>query len=109
MRIHPKYFLAGFAAILLALPVWAQTESTDLTIDHPETIGTTQLQPGDYHLRVKTDATQLEVEQNGAVVAEVPCHWIQLPNKPDATQIQTSNDKITEIDFSGKTAAVQIP
>ncbi|MGB6199799.1 MAG: hypothetical protein WA871_15535 [Candidatus Acidiferrales bacterium] len=109
MRIHAKYFLTGVAVVFLALPVWAQTETTELTIDHPETIGATQLKPGDYEFRVKSDATQLEVLQEGSVVAQIPCHWIQLPNKAETTQVSTSNDKITEIDFGGKTAAVQIP
>jgi hypothetical protein len=109
MRIHAKHFLTGIAVVALALPVGAQTRSTDLSIDHPETIGTTQLQPGDYELRVKADATQLDVVRDGNVVAQVPCQWVQLPTKAAVTQIQANGDKITEIDFAGQTAAVQIP
>jgi hypothetical protein len=110
MRIGAKHYLAGFAVILLSLPLWAQTFSTDLMIDQPTTIAGTELKPGDYQLKVKSDATQVTVEKDGAVVAEVPCHWIQLSNKPDDTEVSTNdNHQITEIEFGGRTEAVQIP
>lgn len=94
----------------MSLPLWAQTFSTDLTVEQPETVAGKELQPGAYELRVKNDATQLTVEKDGVVVAEVPCHWIQLPNRSEFTEVTANaNHQITEIDFSGKTEAIQIP
>jgi hypothetical protein len=109
MSIRAKFYLAGFAVIMLSLPVWARTLSTDVTVDHTTTISGTQLKPGDYSLKVADKATQLTVEKDGMVVAKVPCHWIELTNKPDSTTIQSAGDQITEIDFRGQTAAVQLP
>jgi hypothetical protein len=109
MRIRAKHFLAGVAVLSFSLPVWARTESAGLTVDHSVTISGKQLAPGDYELRVADKGTQVTVMKDGSVVVQVPCHWIQLPNKPDATEVQTSGDQVTEIDFKGNTEAVQLP
>ena len=70
-------------------------------------IAGTQLSPGDYEIKVKDGATQASVVQDGKVVAQVPCQWIQLSKKPVNSQVISSNNQITEVDFSGKTEAVQ--
>jgi len=42
-------------------------------------------------------------------VAQVPVQWVQLSDKPAVTAVVMDNDKIVEVDFGGKTAAVKIP
>jgi hypothetical protein len=80
----------------------------DLDVSQPTMVGTTQLQPGDYILKVEDNATQIQVERDGAVVAEVACHWTQLPQKPTTSQVLMTSDRVTEVDFRGKTEAVTI-
>jgi hypothetical protein len=109
MRIRAEHLLTAFGLgfLLLALPVWAHTDTTQMEISSPTVIAGTQLKPGEYELRVKDGATQASIVQDGKVVAEVPCQWIQLPKKAESSQITFSNDQITEIDFGGKTEALQ--
>jgi hypothetical protein len=109
MRIRAEHILTGLGLgfLFLALPVWAHTESTQIEISSPTVIAGTQLKPGDYELRVKDGAPEASIVQDGKVVAEVPCQWIQLPKKAESSQVLLSNDKITEIDFGGKTEALQ--
>jgi hypothetical protein len=103
-----KQFLCGAAVVCLTFPVWAHAESMDLDVSQPTMVGTTQLQPGDYILKVEDNATQIQVERDGAVVAEVACHWTQLPQKPTTSQVLMTSDRVTEVDFRGKTEAVTI-
>jgi hypothetical protein len=109
MRIRTEHLLTalGLGFLFLALPVWAHTESTQMEISSPTMIAGTQLKPGDYEVRVKDGAPQASIVQDGQVVAEVPCQWIQLPRKAESSQVLLTNDKITEIDFGGKTEALQ--
>ncbi len=107
MHIRAKHYLAGVAVVFLALPLWSHTESAQVDIDHPVTISGTQLQPGQYELRVKDYANQAVVTKDGNVVAQVPCHWIQLPKEPQYSQVMFTKNQITEVDFGGKTQAVE--
>jgi hypothetical protein len=77
----------------------------DLT--DPTTIGPTQLQPGQYQLRAEDGATQVTVLRHGKVVVEVPCHWVQLQNKPQSSEVNFSSNRIIEVDFGGDTQAAQ--
>jgi len=108
MRIHAKQFLGGLALLALSVPVWAHTDSVAFYSDGSTTIAGTQLKQGDYELKVKDNATELQVTKDGKVVAHVPVQWVQIPNKPEATTVVVNNDKIVEVDFGGKTQAVKI-
>jgi len=72
------------------------------------TIGTMQIQPGQYELKAEEGKSELQVVHNGKVIATVPCHWTTLPTKPQGSEISTDGDKVTEVEFGGSTAAVQI-
>jgi len=109
MRLRAKQFLGAVVLSILAVPVWAHTDSIAVHSDGATTIGGTQLKTGDYQLKVKDNATELQVTQNGKVVAQVPVQWVQLSDKPAVTAVVMDNDKIVEVDFGGKTAAVKIP
>jgi hypothetical protein len=109
MRLSAKHYLSGLAVLALALPVWARTYSTELTLSNPATISGKQLAPGDYQLKIKDGQNQLLVEDgDGDTVAKVPCHWIQLPSKSDETAVVMNQRRIIQVDFDGKTAAVKI-
>lgn len=71
-------------------------------------IGQTQLKPGDYDLKVKPNASQLEVTKDGKVVVEIPVTWIQLQKTPGNTQVILNNNRVVEVDFGGKTQAVKV-
>jgi hypothetical protein len=99
--------LNGFALLLAALPVWAvHTYSVLWTVTQSTTIGNSEIKPGDYELRVEEGQTQLQVMSHGKMVVEVPCHWVQLPAKAAASEVEVDDNKVTIVEFSGKTAAL---
>ena len=110
MQIRAKHYGIALAVFMMAAPVWAHKDTAQLTVTEPATIGSTQLKAGDYNLEVKDNQTQLKVIDinSGKTVAEVPFQWIQLQHKPNTTQVLVNNNQITEVDFGGKTQAVQI-
>jgi hypothetical protein len=108
MRIRGKHLIGLAAIALMSLPVWARAESTTLIVDTPTQVGETSLQPGQYDLKVEPNGDHVTVYHNGKEVATAPCQWITLDKKSSQTLIQTKDGHVTEIDFSGKTAAVQL-
>jgi hypothetical protein len=108
MRLKSIQLLASLTLLTLAAPVWARTHSATAISDGSTTVAGTQLKAGDYELKVDDNASQLQVIQNGKVVAQAPVHWVQLPQKPAGTSILLDDDKIVEVDFGGNTQAVQI-
>jgi hypothetical protein len=108
MRSNTNKLLVALALLALAAPVWARGRTATAYINDPASIGGTQLKPGEYQLKVENSANQLQVLKDGKVVAVVPVQWIQLPNKPAATQVTMDNNQITEVDFGGDIQAVQI-
>jgi hypothetical protein len=110
MEIRTKTCLAVVAVLVLSLPIWARTDSAQLVIDHPVTIGTQQLEPGTYNIKANDAEKQISIVRadNGKTVASVPCEWVQLAQKARQTEVLFNADHVVEIDFSGKTEAVAI-
>jgi hypothetical protein len=110
MDIRTKTCLAVVAVLVLSLPIWARTDSAQLVVDHPVTIGTQQLEPGTYNLKANDGDKQISIARadNGKIVASVPCEWVQLAQKARQTEVLFNADRVIEIDFSGKTEAVAI-
>jgi hypothetical protein len=113
MYPYAKCFVAVFGGLLLAVaPALAgssmHTDSTEFDIDHTTTIGTTQLQPGDYVIQGTESQPQLDVLQNGKVVATVPCQWVRLNKKPGQSEILSSNNQVTQVEFQGRKEAAKI-
>ena len=108
MRLKSIQLLAAFTLLTLAAPVWAHTRTATAQITETTTIGSTQLKPGEYQLKVEDNANQLQIMQHGKVVAVVPVQWVQLPQNPSDTAILLDGNKITEVEFGGNTQAVQI-
>jgi hypothetical protein len=71
------------------------------------TIGSTQLQRGQYQLRAEEGKSELQVIQKGKVVATIPCQWIQLPAKASYSQVLTDADKVAQVQFGGRIAAIE--
>ena len=110
MDLRTRTCLAVVAVLALSLPIWARTDSAQLEIDHPVTIGTQQLAPGTYNLKANDAENQINIirTSDGKTVASVPCEWVQLAQKARQTEVLFNADRVVEIDFSGKTKAVAI-
>ena len=110
MEIRTITCFAVAAALVLSLPIWARTDSAQLVVDHPVTIGAQQLEPGTYNLKANDGEKQINVVRadNGKIVASIPCEWVQLAQKARQTEVLFDADRVVEIDFSGKTEAVAI-
>ncbi|MGA9939427.1 MAG: hypothetical protein WBP92_14360 [Candidatus Acidiferrales bacterium] len=112
MRRSSKQFLSGLTVLFLALPLWAgnaKTYSAEWEASQATTIGNTQIKPGTYKVQAHPDQNTLEiVSDDGKVIAQTPCHWIQLPQKAAATEVETSNNQITQVEFAGKTEAITV-
>jgi hypothetical protein len=103
-----KPFIA-LAFSLAAFPLWAaHSYSTDWSPTQSITIGTTQIQPGQYQLKAEEGKSELQVIQKNKVIATVPVHWTTLPSKPGSSEILTDGTKVTAVEFGGRTEAVQI-
>jgi hypothetical protein len=108
MRNVSKYLMTLGAVAALSLPVMARPESATMVISNPTQIGTTQLEPGTYEIRASEGQDHVTVLKNGKTVADVPVQWIQLEKKAANSEVVTSENRVTEIDFGGKTGAAQI-
>jgi hypothetical protein len=107
LRIKKSFVALVFS--LAAFPLWAaHTYSTDWSPINSITIGTAQIQPGQYQLKAEEGKLEVKVMQKNKVVATVPCHWKQLPAKPHDSEIVTDGGKVTEVQFSGSIQAVEI-
>jgi hypothetical protein len=108
MLSNGKKYLVVFAFSLITLPVWAaHTDSLSWNPVQSMTIGTTQVMPGNYQLRAEEGQSNLEVIHDGKVVATVPCSWMQLPSKAEYSEVQSNANQVTQVQFSGRTEAIQ--
>jgi len=108
MHIRTKHFIAGLAALTLTIPVWARTYKESLTTDKNEMIGSTQLSAGSYELAADDSKKELDVLENGKVMATVQGQWVKLPKKPQYSTVVSDGDKITQVQFSGSDQAFQV-
>lgn len=103
-----KKALVALAVSFLALPLWAaHIDTIDWSTDQATSIGGPQVQPGQYQLRAEEGKTELQVVQKGKVVATIPCQWVQLPSKPSSSEVLIDGGKVTQVQFAGRTGAVQ--
>jgi hypothetical protein len=108
MLSNGKKYLIVFAFSLVTLPVWAaHTDSMSWETNQAMTIGTAQVMPGRYELRAEEGQSNLEVIENGKVIATVPCTWTKLPNKAEYSEVQADNNQVTRVQFGGRTEAIQ--
>jgi hypothetical protein len=108
MDLRTKTSLTVVAVLAFSLPIWARTDSAQLVIDHPVTIGTQQLKPGTYNLKANDAENQISIVRadDGKTIASVPCEWVQLAQKSRQTEVLFNADRVVEIDFAGQTKGV---
>lgn len=112
MRISVRTFLGGVAVVLLAVPIWARPSSGRMDTaqwdpGQQSKIANMDFGPGSYELRVREMSNQVDVMRDGKVVAQVPCHWVELPKKSNSTEVMETNNQVTQVQFAGRTEAVQ--
>lgn len=108
-----RAFVLMATVAAMAFPIWAKpkndrTDKANWEPVQPVTVGQTKLQPGSYMLRAQESGKTLEVMRDGKIVAQVPCHWIELSKKAASTQVDTTANKMTQVEFAGRTEALQI-
>lgn len=111
MHTRVKQWLTALAIVaFFALPVWAHTDSAELTVLNPTTIAGQQLKPGTYKLEVQSNNNEMKVvnTQSSRTVTEVPVHWITIKKAPNNTEVILSKNHVSEIEFGGKTQAVRV-
>jgi hypothetical protein len=102
--------LAIMAFSVMSVAVSAKNDAGDtitanLKLTAPTTVGTTQLPAGEY--KVTADGSKAKFQQNGKVVAEVPCTLKDFSGKINQTTFIIDNNKLAEIQVSGKAKAIE--
>lgn len=104
-------FVCAMVLAVVASPSWAKKDSnalkTTIHLLSTTTITNTTLAPGDYN--VVEEANQAKFEKDGKVVAEVPCTLKPLSSKAQQSEFYLNNNRLTEIQISGKTEAIDFP
>ena len=111
MRWSVKQLFGGFAILVFALAVWARPDKTytaEWATSQATMIGNTQIEPGTYQIEARENQNTLDIMRDGKVIAQTSCHWIQLPNKAQDTEVDTNHNQIVEVEFSGKTEAIRV-
>ena len=98
------------AVCVMTVSVWAKNDSGDtitanLKLTAKTTIGTTQLPAGEY--KVTADSSKAKFQQGGKVIAEVPCTLKDATGKVNETTFIIDNNKLTEIQISGKSKMIE--
>lgn len=103
--------LAVLALLALSAPVFAKSMSQPIVLTQPATIGSTTLQPGHYKITASLDSDQVLVQRqnDGKLVATVQGRTVTLNVKPEYNAVLFNGRNIHEIQFSGKTEAIEIP
>lgn len=108
MKIRVAPFVAFLSVLFLSCPVWAHSESTPLDLSQPATIGNTTLRPGQYKLVADLNADQVRVESNGKLIGTFTGKTVALRSKSEQTAVIFDGQRISEIEFAGKTEAIKL-
>lgn len=97
------------AAFSFSAPVFARAMSQSLELTQPAMIGSTTLAPGSYKVTADLNSDRVQVEQQGKLIATVEGKTVTLHRKSPYAAIVMDGNRISEIQFSGKIQAIQIP
>lgn len=102
-------FLAVVAILALASPVFAKSFSQTIDISQHATIGEKSLEPGTYKFTADLNSDMVRVERGGKVVATIQGTTVDLKNKAPYGALVFNGLRIHQIQFQGKTEAIDIP
>lgn len=110
MRLYLKQLISVLAIFVFAMIAFAstRTESTHYDVTQTVEIGQTQLKPGHYTLKASESNDQLRVIHDGKLVATVPVRWVKLQRKADNSEIFSTKDHVTRVQFQGSREAVRV-
>ena len=108
MRLRAKHCLAVIAVLTLTLPVWARTYKETINPQKDTMIGSTQLKAGSYDLSGDPAKKELQIWENGKVMATVQGDWVKLPQKPQYSTVVSDGNRITQVQFSGNDQAFEV-
>jgi len=100
--------LAIVVGLTLALPMWAKPLKKSIELYSPARVGNTALLAGQYELVLDDRTATATFEKNNKVVAEVPYQLIQIAKAPTDALVFDKKGELTEIDFSGKSQAIEL-
>jgi hypothetical protein len=108
LRFGGGKYLVALAFSLISLPAWAaHSDSMSWELHETTTIGSAQVKPGNYLFRAEEGQSELQIIQDGKVIAKVPCSWTHLTKKAPESEIQILNNQMIEVQFAGRREAIQ--
>jgi hypothetical protein len=108
LRLGGGKCLVALTFSLISLPVWAaHSDSMSWELHETTTIGSAQVKPGNYLFRAEEGQSELQIIQDGKVIAKVPCSWTHLTKKASESEIQILNNQMIEVQFAGRREAIQ--
>jgi hypothetical protein len=108
MRLRMKHCVAVLAILTMTMPAWARMYKQTISPDKDTMIGSTQLKAGSYDLSADSGKKELQILENGKVMATVQGDWVKLPTKPQYSTVVSDGNKITQVQFSGSDQAFQV-
>jgi hypothetical protein len=102
-----KKLLVSFVTVALAIASAASNNFT-LTLDHPCTVGTTQLKAGEYKVTTEDGKISLKL---GKTITELPAKMETADKRFDSTTVRIDNktQKLEEIRVGGSTTRIVFP
>lgn len=110
MRIRPNNLVLLFAAFAFSVPTWAaKTDVAHVDFDHQVTVAGTTIPAGSYDFRAEPGQSKVEIVRSDdhTMVATVPGKWVSLSSKAPYTQVLADQNRVQEVEFGGKTQAIQ--
>ncbi len=107
MRVRFGSLLAASAILGLAMPLWARSMNVTLDLMNSATIAGKRLKPGHYRFVANPKAPDVKVYRNYKLIAMVPGHWVNQPSRSPHSDVVLTKNKISELDFAGKTQSVK--
>lgn len=96
--------LAIVMGLTLAIPLWAKPLKKSIELYSPARVGNTALPAGKYELILNDK--EATFEKDNKIVAATPYQWKQIAKSP-VDAIVFNKDVLTEIEFSGKSQAIE--
>jgi hypothetical protein len=91
------------------MPISARTHKESFTLGKNTTVGSAQLNAGTFEFAADDTKKELNILQKGKIIATVQGQWVKIPKKPLFGGVDSKDDKITRVLFSGSDQAFQLP